>query len=126
MAEPCRKNFVFRQANTSVLSNLPIYRIMHIFHITEQSTWDGVQENPLYEGGSLKSDGFIHCCLFDQIEDVLGNWFAGKHRLVILEIDAKKMTSPVKYENFEGGSETFPHVYGPINIDAVVNVKLIK
>ena len=77
-------------------------------------------------GVALKSDGFIHCCLFDQIEDVLKNWFAGKRSLVILEIDVKKMTSPVKYENFEGGLETFPHVYGPINIDAVVNVKFIK
>ena len=96
---------------------------MNIFHITEQSTWQEAKHNTFYEGDTLSVDGFIHCCLFEQIEDVLLNWFKGKHDVVILEIDPGILLSPVKYENLEGGLEMFPHVYGPINLDAVINEK---
>lgn len=96
---------------------------MNIFHIIEQSTWQEAKHNTFYEGDTLSVDGFIHCCLFEQIEDVLLNWFKGKHDVVILEIDPEILLSPVKYENLEGGLEMFPHVYGPINLDAVINEK---
>ena len=96
---------------------------MNIFHITEQSTWQETKYHSFYEGDTLSVDGFIHCCLFEQIEDVLLNWFKGKHDVVILEIDTEILLSPVKYENLEGGLEMFPHVYGPINLDAVINEK---
>lgn len=96
---------------------------MHIFHITDQSTWQEVKLGSLYAGDALSDDGFIHCCLFEQIEGVLLNWFKGKRDLVILEIDPELLLSPIKYENREGGLEAFPHVYGPINLDAVINEK---
>jgi len=96
---------------------------MNIFHITEQSTWQEAKNNSFYEGDTLSIDGFIHCCLFEQIEDVLLNWFKGKQDVVILEIDPDILLSPIKYENLEGGLEMFPHVYGPINLDAVISEK---
>ena len=96
---------------------------MHIFHITCQSTWQEAKHHTFYEGDTMSVDGFIHCCLLEQIEDVLLNWFKGKHDVVILEIDPEILLSPVKYENLEAGSEMFPHVYGPINVDAVINEK---
>jgi len=98
---------------------------MHIFHITERSTWQEAKHTLFYEGGTLSTDGFIHCCSFEQIEDVLLNWFKGKRDIVILEIDPKILLSPVKYENLEGGQEMFPHIYGPINLDAVINEKSV-
>jgi len=96
---------------------------MHIFHITERSNWQEAKQDALYEGDTLSADGYIHCCLFEQIEDVLLNWFKGKRDLLILEIDPEKLISPIEYENPDGGQEKFPHVYGPINLDAVVNEK---
>ena len=96
---------------------------MHIFHITDKSTWRDAKHGSLYEGGTLSIDGFIHCCFLEQIEGVLLNWFKGKRDLVILEIDPEILLSPIRYENLEGGLEEFPHVYGPINLDAVVNEK---
>lgn len=98
---------------------------MHIFHITDQSTWRDAKHGSLYEGDTLSTDGFIHCCFLEQIEGVLLNWFKGRCNLVILEIDPEILLSPIKYENLEGGLETFPHVYGPINLDAVVNEKQV-
>ena len=98
---------------------------MHIFHITDQSTWQEAKLGTLYEGDTLSIDGFIHCCLFEQIEGVLINWFKGKRDLVILEIDPEILLSPIRYENLEGDLEAFPHVYGPINLDAVVNKRQV-
>ncbi len=96
---------------------------MQIFHITNQSPWQEAKLGTLYEGDTLPIDGFIHCCLFEQIEGVLLNWFKGKRDLVILESNPEILLSPIKYENLEGGLEVFPHVYGPINLDAVIHEK---
>jgi uncharacterized protein (DUF952 family) len=95
---------------------------MYIFHITDQTTWEADKNDLTYEGDTLSSEGFIHCCFRQQIERVLLNWFEGKNNLVVLEIDPEKIRSLIKYENLNGGEETYPHIYGPINIDAVVSV----
>jgi uncharacterized protein (DUF952 family) len=96
---------------------------MHIFHITEEKTWNASKNSPEYKGDSLADDGFIHCCTSGQIEGVLKKWFKGKENLILLKIDIDKLLSPIKYENLEGGVELFPHIYGPINTAAVVSEK---
>ena len=99
---------------------------MQLFHITDQATWEAVKNAQAYEGDSLSSEGFIHCCFREQIEGVLSNWFKGKDNLVLLEIDPQKVRSPIKYENLGGGDDTFPHIYGPLNTDAVLTIQHIK
>lgn len=47
--------------------------------------------------------------------------------MVLLVIDPKRLTSPLEYESPVGQHPTevgqlFPHVYGPLNIDAVYDV----
>jgi uncharacterized protein (DUF952 family) len=42
--------------------------------------------------------------------------------LVLLEIDPSVLQSPVVEEVPDGRGEAFPHVYGPIDVDAVVGV----
>ena len=96
---------------------------MHIFHITEEKTWNAAKDSPEYKGDSLAGDGFIHCCTSGQIEGVLKKWFKGKENLILLKIDINFLLSPIKYENLEGGDELFPHIYGPINTAAVVSEK---
>ena len=97
----------------------------HIFHITDRSTWLTAKKGILYQGDTLPKEGFIHCCFFEQIDGVLDTWFKGKDDLVIVEVDPGKLMSLIKYENLEGGTENFPHVYGPIDMDAVINEKFI-
>ncbi|MDO9545593.1 MAG: DUF952 domain-containing protein [Pelolinea sp.] len=98
---------------------------MHIFHITEKNAWQAAKKNPEYLGDTFSTDGFIHCCLLEQVEGVLKNWFDGKDNLILLEIDTEILLAPIKNENLEGGVELFPHIYGPINIDAVIAEKSI-
>jgi mannose-6-phosphate isomerase-like protein (cupin superfamily) len=41
---------------------------------------------------------------------------------VLLEIDRSKVPRKVVDENLDGGSDLFPHIYGPLPLDAVVTV----
>src|SRR5690606_41250153 len=46
----------------------------------------------------------------------------GQRGLVLLRIDPGRLVSRVVYENASGGTENFPHVYGPLNVEAVERV----
>ena len=96
---------------------------MIILHITDPRTWKTALEVGEYAGDTLKSDGFIHCCLPEQTEQVLKDWFSGVTNLLVVEIDTDRLISKLVLENLEGQDEKFPHIYGPINLDAVINVR---
>ena len=93
---------------------------MNIFHIAKKEEWKKHSQQT-YQSDSLITQGFIHCCTQDQIKKVLDQWFKGQTSLVLLEIDPALLNAKITYENLEGGEELFPHIYGPINLDAVIN-----
>ena len=94
---------------------------MIIIHIIDFDTWEKNKDNFQYLGDTLKSQGFIHCCLPEQVDDVLKNWFPDREDLIFLEIDTDKLTAQLEFENLEGGAEKFPHIYGPINNEAIIS-----
>lgn len=96
-----------------------------IYHITTQAEWEAASRSGLYEAASLKEEGFIHCSQAGQIAGVLERYFQGKKDLVKLVIDTDKLTSRWIYEWSPSTADTFPHVYGPINAEAVTAVEKI-
>ena len=98
----------------------------HIFHIAQKSEWQAAESYGIYQSESLNDAGFIHCCFQQQIDKVLQHWFAGVNNLVLVEIDPQKINEDIRIENLEGNSEKFPHIYGPINFNAVIKVSGIK
>jgi uncharacterized protein (DUF952 family) len=95
-----------------------------IYHVTTAGEWNTAQEKGRYESPSLAAEGFIHCSADEQqVQGVLERYFKGKTHLVKLVIDTAKLTSPFIYEWSPSTADTFPHVYGPINLDAVTEVK---
>ena len=70
-------------------------------------------------------ENFIHCCKAHQIGGVLSRYFAGETDLLILHIDETKLKPPLRYETGTG-NELFPHLYGEINKDAIVEIKQIN
>jgi len=44
---------------------------------------------------------------------------------VLLEIDASRVQAEVRVENLEGGEQLFPHIYGPLHVDAVRYTKVV-
>ncbi|MBU6158340.1 MAG: DUF952 domain-containing protein [Bacteroidetes bacterium] len=94
-----------------------------IYHITTKEAWKEAIENGAYTTPSLNEEGFIHCSQEGQIEGVLQRYFADKHDLVKLIIDTDKLNVRFVFEWSPSTQDTFPHVYGPINLEAVMEVK---
>jgi uncharacterized protein (DUF952 family) len=93
-----------------------------IYHITEASVWNDAKQKGYYEAPSLISEGFIHCSEAHQVAGVLERYFEGQTGLVKLVIDTDKLKSRYIQEWSPSVKDTFPHIYGPINVDAVIDV----
>ena len=95
---------------------------MYIYHIVLPEKWLAF-DTGLYTHESLESEGFIHCSFAEQLDAVIGRYYAGVERLVILKIDPDKLMSRVVNEP-STNNEIYPHIYGPINRDAIVEAEL--
>jgi len=99
---------------------------MIIYHITTEQEWNQANLDGFYEAPSLHSEGFIHCSTEQQVNGVLQRYFKGKTNLIKLVIDTDKLNSEIKNEMAESVKERFPHVYGTINLDAVIGVMAVE
>ena len=97
----------------------------YIYHITTAQEWNNALQTGSYESTSLKEEGFIHCSQQEQLAGVLERYFALKTDLVKLIIDPAKLKSRLIYEWSPSLTQTFPHIYGPINADAVVKTETL-
>jgi uncharacterized protein (DUF952 family) len=93
-----------------------------IYHVTTAADWKAAQEKGFYDHPSLIAEGFIHCSQEHQVAGVLERYFTGKTDLVKLVIDTNKLTSKFVFDWSPSTADTFPHVYGTINTDAVVDI----
>ena len=93
-----------------------------IYHITTTDAWKFAKEVGYYEAESLVTEGFIHCSTAAQVAGTLERFFAGQTNLVKLIINSSKLTNELKYEVAPSLNIAFPHVYGVINLDAVIEV----
>ncbi len=95
---------------------------MHIYHVVMPEAWDNAVSKPFYQAESLESEGFIHCSSADQLDGVIERYYANAGELVILSIDPNKLTSTLVSEP-STNNEPFPHIYGPINAEAIIKVE---
>jgi uncharacterized protein (DUF952 family) len=91
----------------------------YIYHIAARADWEQAQAKGSYTPPGFKTEGFVHCSTRDQLLGVANEVFAGRDDLVLLCIEPRRLTSPVCYENLSGRLPLFPHVYGPIDREAV-------
>jgi uncharacterized protein (DUF952 family) len=71
----------------------------------------------------LAEEGYIHCSTAEQWPGVIQRFYGDDADLLLLHVDEQRLSAPLVYEQLPGMPEPFPHVYGPINLDAVVNVE---
>jgi uncharacterized protein (DUF952 family) len=93
-----------------------------IYHVTTANEWELAQKHGTYSAASLATEGFIHCSQEHQVAGVLERYFKGKNDLVKLVIDTDQLQPVLKYELAPSVNEEFPHVFGPVNLEAVVEV----
>jgi uncharacterized protein (DUF952 family) len=93
-----------------------------ILHATSRAAWDEAREAGTYTAPSLASEGFIHCSTPEQMRRVADSILRGQAGLVLLCIDDVRVSADVRYEGYREDGPRFPHVYGPLNLDAIVEV----
>lgn len=103
-----------------------------IYHITSRSAWAEAQKRGGYQAPSLKNEGFIHCSTRDQLLYVADSFYRGETDLLVLCIDESKLCAersweaPAHPESLNDSAVSsdvlFPHLYGPLNLDAVLAV----
>jgi len=98
-----------------------------IYHITAQHAWQAAQANGAYQADSLATQGFIHLSNREQVLRVANAIYPGQAGLVLLCVEPTRLHAPLKYEppdttipaeHYQG--ELFPHLYGALNLDAVL------
>lgn len=100
-------------------------RAMLIFHVATHADWSGAQLEGAYRtstlGKTLEDEGFIHCSRYFQVDEVLKRHYRDYDaRLTLLTINPRRLAAPWQLDVVPGEPMSFPHVYGPINFDAVV------
>jgi uncharacterized protein (DUF952 family) len=90
-----------------------------IYHITSEREATEAQTSGEYIPQDFPREGFIHCSYEHQLDGVIKRRFQGRSDLVLLEIDPGQLTCKLIDENLEGGTELFPHIYGPLPMSAV-------
>ncbi len=100
----------------------------NIFHVTRASDWDEALAAGEYRRSTidrtLEEEGFIHCSTAAQVPGTLARFYRGIPDLVRLEIDPDRL-GDVELR-WEGDPEAFPHIYGPLSVDAVVSADPIE
>ncbi|MBL8696999.1 MAG: DUF952 domain-containing protein [Alphaproteobacteria bacterium] len=93
-----------------------------IFHVCRSAEWGTAEASGRYEGSSQdRADGFIHFSDASQVVASVAKHRAGQDGLVIVEVDASRVGSGLKWEPSRGG-KLFPHVYGGLPLAAVTRV----
>ena len=96
-----------------------------IFHVASRADWLEALRSGSYttstRGRTLEEEGFIHASRADQVQSVFDRYYADADEpLVLLVIDPAHVRSEVRVEPV--GDDTYPHVYGPLEPEDVVEV----
>jgi glutathione S-transferase len=101
-----------------------------IYHIATASDWDQAQRDGEYttstRGRTLAEEGFIHASTAEQVAPVANMIYKGEPDLLVLVIDADHIRAEIRHEPVAGWETRFPHIYGPLNTDAVVQARPLE
>jgi uncharacterized protein (DUF952 family) len=93
-----------------------------LLHLAHAATWTEAQRLGFYAPPSLEREGFIHLCTEAQLSGVVERFYQGQRDMLLLTIDPTRLHAELRYEESEP-DEAFPHLYGALNLDAVIAVR---
>ncbi|MBI3746413.1 MAG: DUF952 domain-containing protein [Chloroflexi bacterium] len=93
------------------------------FHLVPEAAWLAAPPGEPFRPASLTAEGFVHLThRMPDLVDVANHFYRdepGPH--VILTIALGVLTAPWRYD----GDERYPHVYGPLDREAIIAVRAI-
>ncbi|MGH6864750.1 MAG: DUF952 domain-containing protein [Methyloceanibacter sp.] len=97
-----------------------------VYKILSEATFATAQAEGGFTGSANDlRDGFIHLSAGHQVEGTLAAHFVGMEGLLLLALDAERLGSSLKWEASRGGA-LFPHLYAPLDLDAIISVAPLK
>ena len=101
-----------------------------IFHLAVASEWEAAIDAGVYErstlGRSLAEEGFIHCSYEHQVATTASRFYAGRDDILVLTIDPDLVDAEIRVESAPDADDEFPHIYGPLPVAAVVEVRPLR
>ncbi|MBT5072901.1 MAG: DUF952 domain-containing protein [Kordiimonadaceae bacterium] len=100
-----------------------MFEVDVIYKICPKDEWENAGNLGVYKGSQDDlRDGFIHFSSFDQVLGTLDKHFVGQKDLLLLKVSMEQLDpAQLKWETSRN-DEKFPHLYGDLNLDAVINV----
>lgn len=94
-----------------------------IYKICSRALWQSALEAGVFAGAAVDvADGYIHLSTVDQVRETAAKHFGGQSDLLLLAVDERRLGASLRYEPSRGGA-LFPHIYGPLPLDAVASVE---
>jgi uncharacterized protein (DUF952 family) len=101
--------------------------VTFIYHIAAAADWEQARRDGQYttstRGLTLAEQGYIHASTAEQVATVANAFYRGVPDLLLLVIDPGRVAAEIRYEPVPGQDLPYPHIYGPLNTDAVVEVR---
>ncbi len=98
-----------------------------IYHIALAGDWGQAVEDGQYRistrGSTLAEVGFIHSSTAAQVAAVANAYYRGAADLLLLVIDTDRVGAEIRWEDVPGSDAPYPHIYGPLNTDAVIEAR---
>lgn len=102
-----------------------------IYHLAPADRWRAWPPGAPYVPAEYDADGFVHCTAGADLMLQVANRFY-RHvpgAWVLLVIDPARLTAPLRWERpapDDGLAPLFPHIYGPIDAAAIVEVRPVQ
>jgi uncharacterized protein (DUF952 family) len=94
------------------------------YHLVPAETWEAALAAEPFRAASLAEEGFVHLThrMVDLVEVANAFYRADARPHVVLTIALRWLKSPWRYD----GDDRYPHVYGPLDRDAITEVRPIE
>jgi uncharacterized protein (DUF952 family) len=94
---------------------------MQLNHVLTKAAWEVACRAGAHAPAELARDGFLHCCLPEQLGFVLARHFAGAKDLLVLTFESDALAGSLQWVKSEPDPPPFPHLYAAIPCSAVLS-----
>ena len=97
---------------------------MSIYHLISRQGLDAQSDSEFILDDTNMASGFIHCCTAEQLPGVIARYFPSDNsNLMVVELNPDALSEELLWEPATDSDGLFPHIYGPINRDAIIRVE---
>ncbi|MBK8981278.1 MAG: DUF952 domain-containing protein [Ignavibacteria bacterium] len=93
-----------------------------IYHLTIKKDRILFKKTKPYRTASLDTEGFIHCSPKDKVRSSAAKFFNKEKEILLIYIDQSKVSSEIIWEDSNNDNFLFPHIYGELNLEAVIEI----